>query len=47
VAAVEGVVLKEHDVRYEEGILQLRVVYIAELYAAQREEALLELCMEV
>ena len=46
-AAVEGVVLEEHDVRYEEGILQLRVVYIAELYAAQREETLLELDIKV
>lgn len=43
---VEGVVLEEHDVRREEGILQPRMVYIAELYAAQCEEALLELGIE-
>ena len=45
-AVVEGVVLEEHDVRCEEGILQVWVVYIARLYAAQCEEALLELGME-
>ncbi len=43
---VEGVVLEEHDVRCEQGTLQLRVVYIAKLYAAQSEEALLELGIE-
>lgn len=44
---VEGVVLEEHDVRCEEGILQPRIVYVTELYATQSEEALLELGMEV
>ena len=45
-AVIEGVVLEKHDVRREQGILQPRVVYIAELYAAQCEEAPLELGME-
>jgi len=44
---VEGVVLEDHDVRDEEGTLQPRMVYIAELDAAHCEEALLELWMEV
>ena len=35
--------LEEHDVGCKEGILQLGVVYIAEPYAAQCEETLLEL----
>lgn len=43
---VEGVVLEEHDVRCEKDILQAGMVYIAELYAVQCEEALLELGME-
>ena len=45
-AVVEGVMLEEHDVRCEEGILQPGMVYIAELYAAQCTEALLELGIE-
>jgi hypothetical protein len=47
VAVVEGIVLEDHEVRDEEGTLQLRMVYIAEFDAAQREETLLELGMEV
>jgi hypothetical protein len=31
----EGIVLREHDIRYKEGTLRLRMVYIAEVYAAQ------------
>ena len=44
---VEDVVLEDHDVCYKEGLLQLRVVDVAAPYAAQREEALLELGIEV
>jgi hypothetical protein len=46
VAVVEGVVLEEHDVTSEKDVLQSGMVYIPELYAAQSEEALLELGME-
>jgi hypothetical protein len=46
VAVVEGVMLEEHDICWEEGILQLRMVYNAELYAAQSEEVLLGLGIE-
>jgi hypothetical protein len=46
VTVVERVVLEEHDVGCEKGILQPGMVYIAELYATQCEEAVLELGME-
>lgn len=40
---VEGVVLEEHDVRCDEDVLQLGMVYITQLYAAKCEEASPEL----
>jgi len=46
VAVVEIIVFEEHDVCREEGILQLGTVYVAKPYAAQSEEAILELGME-
>jgi hypothetical protein len=47
VAIVEGVVLEHHDVRYEERVLQMRMVHVAGPYAAQRAEAPLELWEKV
>jgi hypothetical protein len=47
VAIVEGVVLEHHDVRNEEGLLQVRMVYISSLDAAQGQEAPPELGIEV
>jgi hypothetical protein len=46
VAIVEDVVLEDHGVRYKEGLLQLGIVDVAALYAAQGEEPLLELGIE-
>ena len=46
-AIVELVVLEDHDICHTEGTLQPIIVDVAKLYAAQREEALLELGIEV
>ncbi len=46
-AIIELVVLEDHDVRYKEGLLQVGIVDVAALYAAQGKEALLELGKEV
>jgi hypothetical protein len=40
---IEGIVLEGHDVRDDEGTVQLRMVYIAEFDASHCEKALLEL----
>jgi hypothetical protein len=47
VAIVELVVLENHDICHTEGILQPMIVDVAMPYAAQCEEALLELGIEV
>jgi hypothetical protein len=43
VSKVEGVVLEDHEIGGEEGILQLRMEHVACIDAAEREEAPLEL----
>ena len=46
-AVVVDIVLKDHDVHYKEGLLQLGIVNVAILYAAQGKEMLLELGIKV